>query len=396
MSESRGHLLEKRWELMKYYMLAALLTLVFGLFAVPVFAQDDDAPVFGPQVVAYISSPERAFTVTDQVTSVIGTVIVDPAVVKYWKLEIRGTAGNSFLARDLMDRTLAFNWLTIGDTRTDTVVEGELGRLPHYPGMSLGNWLLRLVVIGHDETFVVPEIVIPFSVQVPAIDPVYIDITYPAPGQVLTGSNEVLGSILMDQWVTEYRLELLGGAFTSWTIIHSQLSNTANPVRITNGRLGTLPPLADLQPGQYRMRVVMIGWNGQYRQPPREIAFAVGTDRVTNLAQISLTEPRISGDRITISTGTPLIGTVIVPEGAQYYKVEIKDDIRNAEQQPLFNEWTTLGSTHAESVVDGEIEFLAGPPVVAPGTYRLRIVVVGADGGFSGTPYEIGLTVRVP
>ena len=74
--------------------------------------------------------------------------------------------------------------------------------------------------------------------------------------------------------------------------------------------------------------------------------------------------------------------------------MEIKDDIRNASQLPLFSDWTTLGSTHAESVIEGEIEFLAGPPVVAPGTYRLRIVVIGADGGFSGTPYEIGLTVR--
>ncbi len=379
---------------MKLNSLLFLLAVILPSLASPSIAQDDAPPIVGPQVVAYISNPERAFTVTDQITTVVGTVIVDPAVVKYWKLEIRGTAGNSFLARDLMDRTLAFNWLTIGETRTDTVVEGELGRLPHWPGLSLGSWLLRLVVIGHDDTFVVPEIVIPFTVQVPAIDPVYIDITYPASGQVLTGSNEVLGSILMDQWVTEYRLELLGGAFTSWTIVHSQLSDTANPIRITNGRLGALPPLADLQPGQYRMRVVVIGWNGQYRQPPREVAFAVGTDRVTNLAEIILTEPRVSGDQIAITTGAALIGTVIVPEGGQYYKVEIKDDIRNAEQLPLFRDWTTLGSTHAESVIGGQIEFLAGPPVITPGTYRLRIVVIGADGGFSGAPYEIGLTVR--
>ena len=360
-----------------------------------VSAQDESESIVGPQVVAYIRTPERAFTVTDQITTVVGTVIVDPVIVKYWKLEIRGTARNAFLGNDLFDRTLAFDWLTIGETRTDTVVEGELGRLPHWPGISLGSWLLRLVVIGYDDTFVVPEIVIPFTVQVPTNDPVDIDITYPGAGQVLTGSNEVLGSILMDQWVTEYRLELLGGEYTTWTVVDSHISDTASPTRITNGRLATLPPLAELQPGQYRLRVVVMGWNGQYRQPPREVAFAVGTAAITNLAQIELTEPRVSGERITITSGMPLMGTVIVPEGAQYYKVEIKDDIRNAaEQQPLFTDWTTLGSTHATSVIDGQIEFLAGPPVISAGTYRLRIVVVGADGGFSGAPYEIGLTVR--
>lgn len=374
-----------------------LLILLLMLTSVSLIQAQDDEPVIGPPVVAYISSPSRSFTVTDQSLPVIGTVIVDPEVVAYWKVEIRGTARNSFLARDLMDRTLAFDWLTIGDIRTDTVVEGELARLPHWPGISTGNWLLRLVVVGHDSTFVVPEFVVPFRVQVPETDPVYINITRPAPGQILTGGSEILGTILMDQWVTEYRLELIGGDFTSWTLVHSELSNTGNPTRITDGVLGHLPALDTLAPGQYRLRVVVIGWNGQFRQEPREIDFAVGTNRVTNLSSIRLTQPRVSGDRITITTGTPLIGTVIVPEGAQYYKVEIKDDIRSGSEQAVrFYEWTTIGSTHSESVIDGQIEYLAGVPDIAPGTYRLRIVVIGADGTFSGTPLEVSLTVREP
>lgn len=376
-------------------LLATALLLAAGL---PTLAQEDDVPIVGPRVVAYISSPERSFTVTDQSIPIIGTVIVDPEIVDYWKIEIRGTAGNSFTnGDDLYNRTLAFDWLTIGEIRRDTVVEGELARLPHWPGVSLGNWLLRLVVVGHDANFVLPEIVVPFRVQVPDVDPVYIDITQPAAGQVLTGSNAVLGTILMDQWVTEYRLELLGGQYTSWTPVYTHESDTAHPTRIQNGQLGSLPPLANLLPGQYRLRVVVMGWNGQYRQNPREVSFAVGTAAVTNLASIEVTEPRVSNERMTISAGTPLIGTVIVPDGAQYYKVEIKDNIRNAdEQQPRFNDWTTIGSTHSESVVNGQIEFLAGPPVIAPGSYLLRIVVIGADGSFSGAPYEISLTVREP
>jgi hypothetical protein len=379
-----------------FYRLLLLIIAAVMLHSVhvPALAQED-ASVTGPRVVAYISSPGRAFVVTDQVIPIMGTVIVDPELVDYWKVEIRGTARNSFLGNDLWDRTLAFDWLTIGDIRTDTVIEGELARLPHWPGISPGSWLVRLVVVGRENTFVVPEIVIPFTVQVPPTDPVFIDVTYPAQGQVLTESNAVQGSILMDQWSTAYRIELLGGQYTTWTPVDSHQSNTASPTRIQNAEIGTLPPLAELAPGQYRLRIVVMGWNGQYRQNPREVSFAVGTDRVTNLASIELTSPRVSGDRITINAGTPLIGTVIVPEGAQYYKVEIKDDIRNAAtQQPLFTDWTTLGATHPESVMNGQIEFLAGPPVIAPGTYRLRVVVVGADGSFSGSPYEIGLTVR--
>ena len=369
--------------------------LCLSMVVVPVQAQDDAEPATGPRVVAYITSPERAFTVTDQSIPIIGTVIVDPELVQHWQIDIRGTATNSFLGDDLWDRTLAFNWLTVGEMRTDTVIEGELARLPHWPGISPGSWLVRLTVRGHDNNFIVPEMIIPFTVQVPNTDPVFIEVTSPTAGQVLTGSNTVMGSILMDQWVTEYRLELLGGAYTTWTVVDTHTSDPAHPTRITNGQLGTLPALSELEPGQYRMRIVVMGWNGQYRQAPREFEFAIGTNAVSNLSQIEVIEPRVSGDRLTISQATTLIGTVIVPEGAQYYKVEIKDDIRNAQtQQPQFNDWTTLGTTHAESVVNGEIEFLAGPPAIAPGSYRLRIVVVGADGGFSGAPYEIGLTVR--
>jgi hypothetical protein len=378
------------------FLIVALVLTIFSLTVLPAVSAQDEV---GNPVVAYITQPvpTRSFAVTDQNMPIIGTVIFDPAIMKYWKVDIRGTSTRSFIGADLFDRTLAFDWVTIGSTRTDTVIDDILAVVPGWPGLSLGNWQVRLVVVGLDDTFLMEPITIPFTLNVPTRDPVTVNITQPDPGSILRDTNSVLGTIQMNRFATAYRLELLGGDYTEWTVVDSYTSDTGHPIIVTNGEIGRLPDLAQLEPGRYRLRVIVVGWDANYLQSPYEVDFAVGTNRVSNLASIQVSAPQVSNGRITIREGAPLMGTVVVPQGAQYYKVELKDDIRAGQAQASrFTDWTTLNEVHAQSVTDGQIEYLPASPDLLPGNYRLRVVVIGANGGFATEPFEVGLTVQAP
>ncbi|MCC6615066.1 MAG: transglycosylase domain-containing protein [Anaerolineae bacterium] len=86
-----------------------------------------------------------------------------------------------------------------------------------------------------------------------------------------------------------------------------------------------------------------------------------------------------------ITDNTPIVGTVqFTYDQAQFYKLEIIGG--------GFSDWTTIGSTHSESVINGQLEMLPGPGLVS-GNYRLRLVVVGTDGNFAQAPYEVPFVV---
>ncbi|MEQ8675834.1 MAG: transglycosylase domain-containing protein [Aggregatilineales bacterium] len=88
----------------------------------------------------------------------------------------------------------------------------------------------------------------------------------------------------------------------------------------------------------------------------------------------------------TITQATPIIGTVqFTPQQAQFYKLDIVGG--------QFANWTSIGEIHYNSVVNGQLEILPGPPGLQPGNYRLRLVVVGLDSNHLQQPYEIPFTV---
>src|SRR5687767_9077670 len=125
------------------FLIIVLLLGVIGLGVLPV-ALAQEVP--GNPVVAYISQPDplRSFTVTNQNIPLLGTIVFDPAVMKYWKVDIRGTSTRSYIGTDHFDRTVAFDWVTIGEMRTDTVIDRTLAVIPAWPGLSLGGWRARL------------------------------------------------------------------------------------------------------------------------------------------------------------------------------------------------------------------------------------------------------------
>jgi peptidoglycan glycosyltransferase len=90
------------------------------------------------------------------------------------------------------------------------------------------------------------------------------------------------------------------------------------------------------------------------------------------------------GQAIDFSGGlVPILGTAnFTPEQAAYYKLEI---IGGA-----FAGWTTIGPTYTTPVVNGQLDTL---PVLEPGSYSLRLVIVGLDGNHLQQPYEVPFTV---
>lgn len=370
-------------------LLIVLIALLFASIA-PVLAQD-------AAVTAIIAEPDptERFTIREQPVALIGTVTVDPAVVQYWKVDIKGNNRRSYVGEDPLHRTPAYDWVTVGDTRTDSVVDGQLALIPGWPTLSEGNWKVRLVVVGHDNQFL-SETVADFRVRVPEADPVYVEVTQPLENQVIA-DNQVRGTLMMNQFAGSYWIDLLGGPYLHWTRVAGPFqNNVARPTQIANGVLATLPELDTLPPGQYELRLVVTGLDGNYIQEPLEVEFGIGTTAVSNLPVISITEPRVRSNRIRVKSSTPLIGTVTLPQGASYYKVEIKDnfDEDNENNQPVqFPDWVTIGSTHAGSVRNGIIETIPTLPV---GDYLLRVVIVGPDGQFAGDPYEVRLEVQEP
>jgi penicillin-binding protein 1C len=86
-----------------------------------------------------------------------------------------------------------------------------------------------------------------------------------------------------------------------------------------------------------------------------------------------------------ITDNTPILGTVqFTFDQAQFYKLEVIGG--------GFGDWTTIGSTHNNSVINGVLETLPGPGLPS-GSYRLRLVVIGLDGNFVQQPFEVPFSV---
>ncbi len=82
---------------------------------------------------------------------------------------------------------------------------------------------------------------------------------------------------------------------------------------------------------------------------------------------------------------TPIYGTVqFTADLGKFYKVEVIGG--------NLGDWTTIGSTHTNSVVNGQLENLYVPGLVN-GSYRMRLVIVDNGGGFLQAPYEVPFTV---
>lgn len=82
---------------------------------------------------------------------------------------------------------------------------------------------------------------------------------------------------------------------------------------------------------------------------------------------------------------TPVMGTVqFSAEQALYYKVEVIGE--------NITSWTTIGTTHHNSVVNGQLENLYVPGLV-PGNYRMRLVLIDHTGGPLQAPYEVPFSV---
>ncbi|TVR19980.1 MAG: hypothetical protein EA396_11580 [Anaerolineaceae bacterium] len=93
-------------------------------------------------------------------------------------------------------------------------------------------------------------------------------ITSPAQGEIVNGAMPIMGTA---QFTPEqawfYKVEIIGGQFNNWTDIQDVRYDS-----VVNGQLGTLPVLP---PGNYGLRLVMIGNDGNLLQPPYEIAITV-------------------------------------------------------------------------------------------------------------------------
>ncbi len=87
----------------------------------------------------------------------------------------------------------------------------------------------------------------------------------------------------------------------------------------------------------------------------------------------------------TLSGETPITGTVqFTADQGKFYKVEVIGG--------GFADWVTIGTTHTENVVNGQLENLYVPGL-APGSYRMRLVIVDHGGGFLQAPYEVQFNV---
>ncbi len=81
----------------------------------------------------------------------------------------------------------------------------------------------------------------------------------------------------------------------------------------------------------------------------------------------------------------PIIGTAnFSPDQAQVYKFEIRG--------PQFPDWVTLGEPHTSPVINGQMETLAAAGL-QPGTYYLRLIIVGLDGNYLQEPYQVSFVV---
>lgn len=93
-------------------------------------------------------------------------------------------------------------------------------------------------------------------------------ISYPAPGEVVSGSFSILGTAQFSPaQAVFYKVEILGGQWGGWTTI-----GEARSAPVVNGVLETLPALP---PGQYALQLAVVGLDGNYVQTPYQVSFTV-------------------------------------------------------------------------------------------------------------------------
>ncbi|NWF67680.1 MAG: transglycosylase domain-containing protein [Chloroflexi bacterium] len=86
-----------------------------------------------------------------------------------------------------------------------------------------------------------------------------------------------------------------------------------------------------------------------------------------------------------VSGGMPIMGTAqFNPNDVLYYKIEIIGG--------QWSNWTTLGETHNQNVINGQLEWLAPLP---PGSYRIRLVLISAaTADILMQPYEVPIIAQ--
>jgi rubrerythrin len=86
----------------------------------------------------------------------------------------------------------------------------------------------------------------------------------------------------------------------------------------------------------------------------------------------------------TVTGGIPIVGTAQLGPNDAFYKVEISGG-------QFGTDFVTVGQTRTQSVSNGQLEFLN--PVL-PGTYQVRVVIVGTNSNVSQTSAPVSFTVR--
>lgn len=82
---------------------------------------------------------------------------------------------------------------------------------------------------------------------------------------------------------------------------------------------------------------------------------------------------------------TPIMGTVqFTADQALFYKIEVIGG--------PFSDWITIGTTHNNSVTNGQLENLYVPGL-GSGNFRMRLVLVDHSGGFLQAPYEVPFSI---
>ncbi|MFW5749123.1 MAG: hypothetical protein ACOCYT_05865, partial [Chloroflexota bacterium] len=86
----------------------------------------------------------------------------------------------------------------------------------------------------------------------------------------------------------------------------------------------------------------------------------------------------------TVSGSIPITGTAnFTPQQASFFKLEIIGG--------QWGQWTDIQDVRYDAVVNGQLGTL---PVLPPGSYRLRLVLIGVDGNLLQTPYEVPFNVN--
>jgi hypothetical protein len=175
--------------------------------------------------------------------------------------------------------------------------------------------------------------------------------------------------------------------------------NIANPLEGTAVRLYL--PIPPHYPDEVRARLWAQGT--RYRMAPPSIC-PVGT--TSSYASGSSSSPGESGDaaappppagssyHITSPTaGQAVSGLVQImgtaqfdPAQVQYYKLEIGNG-----RSPTA--WTTFGTTHNQPIANGTLEQLHADALPA-GDYVIRLILVGNDGNFVGSPHSAPITIK--